>query len=376
MNKELKHLLEGVSRDTVSAFFRRTIPSFKQEEEDLAHVIPDNGYEAFIELHKHGEAAYDDGDELLVFSCKYSGSLSSRSSKKKQYELAKRALQDDFKDGAIFIFYDAEGYFRFSFIRRNYGDTDAKYTPWRRYTYFVDPKKNNKTFQRRMETADFSSLDGIQEAFSVEPLSKQFYKELSNWYFASLKEVHFPNEKDENQYVVHANAMIRLITRLMFVWFMKQKGLVPDELFDKEQLDDLLLYDDVNDSTYYKAILQNLFFATLNTPRIDKNGSKRIFVSRQYGISNFYRYRRFLKDEDTFLALMDRVPFLNGGLFENLDIVNPDEGIDIRIDCFSENKKNEPKLTVPDRLFFLENGSQISATTMRAMVMWCRSQAS
>ena len=30
------------------------------------------------------------------------------------------------------------------------------------------------------------------------------------------------------------------------------------------KLDELLLWKDFNDSTYYKAILQNLFFATLN----------------------------------------------------------------------------------------------------------------
>lgn len=360
MKSATDQLLDNLSIRSINDFFRRQISAFKIESEDLQDVVPEQGYDRFTELQKHGEVSYDDGDELLVFSCKYRGELTARSSKKKQYEIAKKALKEDFKDGALFLFYDDAGRFRFSFIRRNYGDQDAKYTPWKRYTYLVDPAKQNKTFKRRIDQCTFSSLDEIQEAFSVEPLSKQFYKELSNWYFAALREVKFPNEKGENEYVVHANAMIRLITRLMFVWFMKQKGLVPDDLFDREKLDDLLKYDDVNDSTYYKAILQNLFFATLNTPRIDKNGSKRIFVTRQYGIPNFFRYRRFLKDEQQFLDLMDKVPFLNGGLFENLDIVNPDEGIDIRIDCFSENKKNEPKLKVPDRLFFGEWEADIS----------------
>jgi type I restriction-modification system DNA methylase subunit len=49
---------------------------------------------------------------------------------------------------------------------------------------------------------------------------------------------------------------------------------------------------------------------------------------------------------------MDAIPFLNGGLFENLDIVKPEEEIEIRIDCFTDPKKNEAKLRVPDYLFF------------------------
>ena len=179
---------------------------------------------------------------------------------------------------------------------------------------------------------------------------------MSHWYFASLKEVKFPNDRNENEYSLNANAMIRMITRIMFVWFMKQKQLVPNDLFEKDQLDEMLNYSDSNNSTYYKAILQNLFFATLNTPR--EKGRK--FVSRQYGVQNFFRYKRFLNDPNKFIELMDQIPFLNGGLFENLDIVKPEEEIEIRIDCFTDPKKNESKLRVPDYLFFGTRNVDIS----------------
>ncbi len=344
----IKQLIDNISEDAINSFFRRKINGYQINKDELDYIIPDNGYEKFTDLNKLGEWTYENTDELLVFSCKYEGELTARSSKKKQYDLAKKVLKEDFKDGAIFIFYDQTGKFRFSFIRRNYDDASSKYTPFKRYTYFVQPEKHNKTFQKRINNCNFKSLDDIQTAFSVEPLSKQFYKDLSHWYFASLKEVKFPNDRNENEYSLHANAMIRMITRIMFVWFMKQKQLVPDELFDKSKLDELLNYSDSNDSTYYKAILQNLFFATLNTPR--NKGRK--FVSRQYGVQNFLRYKRFLNNPDQFLELMDSIPFLNGGLFENLDIVKPEEGIEIRIDCFTDPKKNESKLRVPDYLFF------------------------
>jgi len=51
------------------------------------------------------------------------------------------------------------------------------------------------------------------------------------------------------------------------------------------------------------------------------------------------------------LKLFSSVPFLNGGLFENLDknIGKPDE---VRIDCFSNRPVHEKRLKVPDFLFF------------------------
>ncbi|MCK5062027.1 hypothetical protein KAR28_05795, partial [Candidatus Parcubacteria bacterium] len=200
-----------------------------------------------------------------------------------------------------------------------------------------------------------NTFDGLynywQEVFSVSLLSKQFYRELSNWYFWALPYVEFPNDAEKDREVRNATSVIRLITRLMFVWFLKEKNLIPGVLFDTESLDDYLNYTDSNNSTYYKAILQNLFFATLNTKMKKDDPQSRKFVNRQYGIQEFYRYERFFKDKKKALKLFETIPFLNGGLFENLDknIGKPDE---TRIDCFSNRPVHEKKLKVPDFLFF------------------------
>ncbi len=364
----IDQLIHHISERTIHSFFRSKILQYKVNKEELDYLIPDQGYDKFSSLLKLGECTFENSDELLIFSCQFSGELSFRSSKKKQYELAKNVLKEDFKDGAIFIFYDDQGKFRFSFIRRYY-DGDKKYSNWKRFTYFVDPNRNNKTFKKRIGFADFSSLDTIQEAFAVEQLSKEFYKDLSYWYFAAINEVHFPNENGVNQQSINSQALIRLITRIMFVWFMRQKDLIPSQIFDKTFLDKILNYSDSTGSTYYKAILQNLFFATLNT----EQGEKRKWITTSgYGVQHFYRYPRYFiggKEGDPanrFLELMKKIPFLNGGLFENLDIVeaaNKEKDlpkIDIRIDCFSDNVKNEGRLTVPDYLFFGHRRADIS----------------
>src|SRR5690606_23227913 len=139
------------------------------------------------------------------------------------------------------------------------------------------------------------------------------------------------------------------------VWFLKEKDLVPEDLYDTRKLDRMLRDDTKENSLFYKAILQNLFFATLNTEmgkrkfRAEPDKSQ----SRHYFIHNVFRYERYFRSpKETLKKVFDPIPFLNGGLFECLDKEVEDKGKlkRVRIDGFSDHKNNE--LHVPDRLFF------------------------
>lgn len=219
-----------------------------------------------------------------------------------------------------------------------------------------------------------------QEKFSVGLLNKKFYQELSNWYFWATKHVTFPSEptleeahlkntKLEDLLQEHkATNVIRMLTRLLFVWFIKEKKLVPEELFDLETLqkdylkefspyhDENSLFRDGNkNSIYYKAILQNLFFATLNCPiegdSLDKRkrGFRGEGCGTHRGIDHLMRYKEYFKNPDAFLEKLNEVvPFLNGGLFECLD----DKFNNVYIDGFSDQMIKGEQLIVPDYLFF------------------------
>jgi len=218
-----------------------------------------------------------------------------------------------------------------------------------------------------------------QEVFSVSVLNKRFYQELSNWYFWAVKQVTFPDKPTEADAIKknaklddliqehNATNVIRLLTRLLFTWFIKEKKLIPEELFDLEALQkDILndiapyhengLFNQANkDSVYYRAILQNLFFASLNCPiKPDVTDSReRGFRGDGYGthrgIDYLMRYKRYFKNPDAFLELMNQtVPFLNGGLFECLD----DKYSNTYIDGFSDQMTKGEQLIVPDYLFF------------------------
>ncbi|HSH64632.1 MAG TPA: TaqI-like C-terminal specificity domain-containing protein [Bacteroidia bacterium] len=257
-------------------------------------------------------------------------------------------------DGALIVFNQGEQW-RFSYVseissRNEDGKLIKSQTEPKRYTYLLGKGINNRTaIDRFFKLANNPvSLEEIKEAFSVDSLTKEFYRELSDWYFWALQHVEFPDDEEKDKDVRNSTNTIRLITRIMFVWFLKQKGLIPDELFDKDEVEKIIRNTDKKDSTYYKAILQNLFFATLNTEMGDSN---RKFVDRQYGVQGYYRYKRFFKDADRFLEITKNVPFLNGGLFENLD-KNVGTKEEKRIDCFSNRLENETRVAVPDYLFF------------------------
>ena len=350
----MENIIENFSVESIKNYFWNKLSDFKQEEEDFSEILKEN--EAFSDLEKLGEVELSDGKDILFFACKSEKNLSERSGKKIQYDIAKRLMQQEMKDSAIAIFYDDKGDFRFSFIRRNYGG-DEKFSSWKRYSYFVSKNQTNKTFLDRIKNADFSSLKKIQEAFSVEKLTKDFYNDLFKWFSWTLTEevgVTFPNDtrtsNDDKEKL--EEKIIRLITRVLFVWFIKHKGLVPDELFNIEKLKTLLKNFDeksTENGNYYNAILQNLFFATLNKP-VKERGFATLKSSRD--IKTLYRYAEmFSISEEEVLKLFEKIPFLNGGLFECLDKELSTDGVKYHLDGFSRNASKSANGNFSHRAF-------------------------
>lgn len=194
-----------------------------------------------------------------------------------------------------------------------------------------------------------------QEVFNVQLLNKKFFQELANWYFWAITKVNFPDDVLKDKDVRNATNVIRLLTRLIFVWFIKEKGLVSEDLFEEDKLKDIIKFKDANKSSYYKAILQNLFFATLNTEMGKRRfrGNNDAGRDAHYFIHNVFRYKsEFIKPQETLENLFDPIPFLNGGLFECLDkeVEIKNKLVPVRIDGFSDRPDNPIK--VPDQLFF------------------------
>ena len=225
--------------------------------------------------------------------------------------------------------------------------------------------------------ANIHSFDTLHAAWekvlNVEVLNDKFYDELFNWYYWALSHVEFPEdtipsnitgqEREDYREKLRALGLIRLLTRLIFCWFLKEKGLIPERLFEQWFIKDILDSIESEASTYYHAILQNLFFATLNQKmgkdevgnpyrRFAPDGGNRISNVSTYGIDTLYRYQKlFSITEDEVVGLFEGVPFLNGGLFECHDYWD-DSNKKIYVDGFS--REPDRRANIPNKFFFGE----------------------
>ena len=201
------------------------------------------------------------------------------------------------------------------------------------------------------------NFDGLLEswldALDTEELNRRFYSDLFRWFEQAVATAQFPAAA--TQTVSAEEHIIRLITRLLFVWFIKEKGLVSDDLFTENQMGQLLKgYDRAGGDSYYRAVLQNLFFATLNT-EISERGFSQANDDERRDLS-LYRYRGEMADADALLGLFARTPFINGGLFDCLDSFDETRADGIRIDYFTDNASQRRGYSIPNRLFFGEDG--------------------
>lgn len=344
-NPRATALIQDYSDDNLKRFFQERNRNFSPRFEHLSELET----ETYPKVNKIGEIDFSAAERLLVYSISVTSSLTERSGKKTQYDLAKKVLGyygNDF-DG-IFVFHDPQGNFRFSLVYINFIGNRQKLSNYRRFTYYVSTQLTNKTFLQRVGDGDFSSLSSIKDAFSVEKVTKDFYQEISYWYFWACQQCRFPDaaEKEDNGRQV---SVIRMITRLIFIWFMREKGLIPAQLFDLEIIKQSLNDLEDQSSSYYLAILQNLFFATLNTRKEERQFRSEIRGYKGYNpdFNNPYKYRyhALFAQPERLQEYFYNIPFLNGGLFDCLD----DKEHGDYFDGFSETKKNQPQ--VPNTLF-------------------------
>ncbi|MBR0183051.1 MAG: Eco57I restriction-modification methylase domain-containing protein [Bacteroidaceae bacterium] len=277
----------------------------------------------------------------------------------------------------MFCYRKNESVLRFSYVSETWGfNKQGEYekisTDTKRYTYLLGEGRGCRTAIEQFGVLKNSkqTLSDITAAFSVEALTKQFYKDLFEWYQWAVDDssnVTFPNntvtEEDDKDDI--EKKIIRMITRIMFVWFIKQKDLVPHRIFDIDFLSTILKDFDPYSTTegnYYNAILQNLFFATLNRAIKDEDGNTRKFAtSKTRDVKTLYRYAEmFSVSEQEVINLFAEVPFLNGGLFECLDKTRYSDGVEqcYNFDGFSRNDlrfadgRFKHRAIVPNNLFF------------------------
>ena len=325
-----------------------------------------------------GKISLSDGEALAIYEVELSDKVDIERNRAGIRDMLTKDWRDMGYAGAfMFCYRKNESVLRFSYVSETWGfnkngDYEKLSTNTKRYTYLLGEGRGCRTAIEQFGALKNSklALSDVTAAFSVEALTKQFYKDLYEWYQWAVDPasgVYFPNntstEADDREDI--ETKIIRLITRIMFVWFIKQKDLVPHKIFDVDFLETILKDFDPNSAivgNYYNAILQNLFFGTLNRAIEDEQGNKRKFATNvKKDIKTLYRYAEmFTIREDEVIKLFSEVPFLNGGLFECLDKTKTIDGVEqaYNYDGFSRNDKKfadgryRNRAVVPNILFF------------------------
>lgn len=289
-----KELLEKVVNQGVEGNLNCFFCDVSNNYVELGDDLQSYDDERFTDFQAIGEIVFNPNEKLVVVTAKVQDDLTERSGKKAQYQKAKKILKDYMKyDAGIFVFSDAAGSFRFSLVYGQAQGTKRVFSNFRRFTYFVGRDQTNKTFYDRVGRCDFSSLDVIRDAFSVEKVNKEFYQQIARYYYRLTgkndfkKELALPSvgEGDERKYEEFA---VRLIGRIIFCWFLRHKKsgagipLIPREVLSLSAAE--------GQPDYYHSILEPLFFEVMNRPVKER---KPVAVPQA-----------------------ELVPFLNGGLFE------------------------------------------------------------
>ena len=306
-----------------------------------------------------GKISLSDGETIAVYEVELNDKVDIERNRRGIRDMLTSDWRNMGYAGAfVFGYRKDESVLRFSYVSETWGfnkhgEYEKVSTDTMRYTYLLGEGRGCRTAIDQFTTLKSSkqTLSDITAAFSVETLTKQFYGELFDWYLWAIDPatgISFPNntsiEDDDREDI--ETKIIRMITRIMFVWFIKQKNLVPNRLFDSEYIHTILKDFDEESTTngnYYSAILQNLFFATLNRAIEDEDGNKRKFATAsKRDIKTLYRYEElFSISEQQVIDIFAEVPFLNGGLFECLDKTKTIDGVEqaYNFDGFSRNDR-------------------------------------
>lgn len=173
-----------------------------------------------------------------------------------------------------------------------------------------------------------------KRVFDVSVLNREFYKDLTGWYDAAKVDLKLPFKLDHETADNNKKSfLIRLLSRTLFAWFLKEKGLIPRQLLE---LEDHLgnRYELLNDHTsatfttsnsYYRGVLQNVFFRALNQ---ETKAGAADFTCVQYLAPGFD------------YSLLTQIPYLNGGIFDEL----PEDNCQATIE--------DAVLGIPNTLFY------------------------
>lgn len=282
-------------------------------------------YQEYIESCTQLGSYEDKSNKVIeVLTVKLKKTESRDRARTMQRNFVAKYLTNTQKDAALVAFYgDNPQDWRFSFVKMNYRLMEVKpgkikpieeLTPAKRYSFLVGKNEPNYTCRRQflqlvMEENVNPSIAEIENAFSVENVTKEFFIEYRELYYKlkeSLEQIMKNNVRLKSDFEEKGISTVdfakKLLGQIVFIYFLQKKGWFGINKDDKGHFKEWgtgpknflkKLYDKeiVNYDNFFNDILEPLFYEALATPR----------------------------DDDYYSRFKCKIPFLNGGLFEPIN---------------------------------------------------------
>jgi hypothetical protein len=319
-----------------SKFIKELLNEFDLNLQDKTSSITKK-YADYIEsLEKLGDWEDQKGKEIEVLVIKLKKTSSRDRARTMQRDFIASLLGETEKDAALVAFYgDDPNDWRFSYVKMEYNlvkDDSWKskpvkeLTPAKRYSFLVGVNEPNHTCASQfvkliMEEKINPSLEEIEQAFSIEKVTKEFFEKYKDLFLRLTESLEKLIKKDskakkelEEKGIDAVDFTKKLLGQIVFLYFLQKKGWLgvekneegnfgkwgtgPKDFMKRLFSGDLSEYDN-----FFNDILEPLFYEALATER----------------------------DDDYYSRFKCKIPFLNGGLFEPINDYNWRE-TDILID--------------------------------------------
>ncbi len=293
------------------------------ETKDISSMrIPDAFSDHIKSCQRLGTFESTDGElaDVLIVHLTESFKLERTRTALRDFVAHKLKRDESYKEAGLvaFVAPDSQSW-RFSYVRMEYETkrdpetgkikTEERLTPARRFSYLVGVDEECHTAQSRFlallqNTADKPTLAQIENAFSVESVTKEFFGEYARLFVATEAALAALVEKDQAlrddftaKHVNTADFTKKLLGQIVFLYFIQKKGWLGVAKGGKwgdgprNFLRQLATQAIEKKQCLFNDVLEPLFYDTLATDRGHEAWCE---------------------------PFQCRIPFLNGGLFEPL----------------------------------------------------------
>ena len=365
-------LTKAYDHDRYVLFLRELLDNMKLVA-PAKEVKPFNIFSAAIDHYNHiGNYTGEDYNKVALFSVCLTNDKNLENARSMQRTFVKSLLKSSDCVAALVAFHtkgDADKW-RLSLVRLDYafsnGRLSENLTPAKRYSYLVGKGEPCHTAQERLypifvEDDLDPSLDELEEAFSVEAVTKDFFDKYREKYLAVKEYLDTNNDfvtESESRGFNSEQFAKKLMGQIVFLYFIQKKGWLgvnafPSKLTEREYKNSYFrtgskpktllpfVYKKQKDGIYKLDVKALLSLSPKDETDLStfvkgdawgegpKDFMRQIFNGcKNKGLNFFDDYLEPLfytglnqnRGENAFFQpLHRRIPFLNGGLFEEME---------------------------------------------------------